>query len=49
MKILWEDGSETWEPLSEVIAADPVTLAVYAKDNDLLDTPGWKKLKRYAR
>ena len=49
MKILWEDGSETWEPLSDVIAADPVTLAVYAKENDLLDTPGWKKLKRYAR
>ena len=49
VKILWEDSSETWEPLSDVIAADPVTLAVYAKENDLLDTPGWKKLKRYAR
>ena len=28
--------------------ADPLTCALYAKDNDLLDTPGWKSLKRIA-
>ena len=28
---------------------DPVTLAAYAKEHDLLDTPGWKFLRRYAR
>eukprot|EP00977_Amphora_coffeiformis_P003137 scaffold584_cov154-Amphora_coffeaeformis.AAC.1 len=31
------------------MATDPVTLAVYAKEHGLLDTPGWKKLKKYAR
>ena len=27
---------------------DPVTVATYAKDNGLLDKPGWKSLKRIA-
>ena len=44
----WEDGSETFEPLSVMAKADPLTCALYAKDNDLLDTPGWKSLKRIA-
>ena len=44
----WEDGSETYEPLSVMAKADPVTCAQYAQDHDLLDTPGWKSLKRIA-
>jgi hypothetical protein len=28
--------------------ADPLTCALYAKSHDLLDTPGWKLLKRIA-
>jgi hypothetical protein len=28
--------------------ADPLTCALYAKSHDLLDTPGWKSLKRIA-
>ena len=28
---------------------DPVTLAKYAKENDLLNTPGWKRLKHYVK
>jgi hypothetical protein len=28
---------------------DPVTIAVYAKEHGLLDKPGWKNFKRYAR
>ena len=28
--------------------SDPITCAKYAKDNDLLDRPGWKSLKRIA-
>eukprot|EP00977_Amphora_coffeiformis_P020688 scaffold8375_cov88-Amphora_coffeaeformis.AAC.1 len=47
--MLWNDGSKTWEPLSMIMATDPVTLAVYAKEHGLLETPGWKKLKKYAR
>jgi hypothetical protein len=44
----WEDGSETFEPLSVMAKADPLTCALCAKDHDLLDTPGWKSLKRIA-
>ncbi len=49
VEVLWNDGSKTWEPVAMMIASDPVTMAVYAKEHELLDTPGWKKLKSYAR
>jgi hypothetical protein len=44
----WEDGSETYEPLTVMAKADPLTCALYAKSHGLLDTPGWKSLKRIA-
>ena len=44
-----ETGEQTWEPLSNIIASDPYTCAVYAKEHNLLNTPGWKILKRHAR
>ena len=47
--IEWETGEHTWEPLSNIIASDPYKCAVYAKEHDLLNTPGWKLLKRHAR
>ena len=47
--IEWEPGEQTWEPLSNIIASDPYTCAVYAKEHNLLSTPGWKLLKRHAR
>ena len=47
--IEWETGEQTWEPLSNIIASDPYTCAVYAKEHTLLNTPGWKLLKRHAR
>ena len=49
VKVLWEDCSETWIPLEAMYKSDPVTLAAYAKENDLLDTTGWKRLKKIAR
>ena len=49
LHIVWETGEQTWEPLSNIIASDPYTCAVYAKEHDLLNTPGWKLLKRHAR
>jgi hypothetical protein len=45
----WEDGSQTYEPLDIIIRDDPVTLAMYAKKNNLLDQPVWKRLKHVAR
>ena len=35
----WETGEQTWEPLSNIIASDPFTCAVYAKEHNLLNTP----------
>ncbi len=49
MLVQWEDGSETWEPLHIIAADDPVTCALYAKENNLLDTAGWKQFKCIAK
>jgi len=46
--VLWSTGEQTWEPLcdrsgkSGLWIDDPVTAAVCARDNGLLDEPGWK-------
>ena len=45
----WESGEVTYEPLTLISKDDPITCAVYAKKHDLLDTAGWKHLKRYAK
>ena len=45
----WETGEVTAEPLHLIAADDPVTCAIYARDNDLLDLPGWKRFKRIAK
>ena len=45
----WESGEVTYEPLTLISKDDPITCAVYAKIHDLLDTTGWKHLKRYAK
>ena len=45
----WESGEVTYEPLTLISKDDPITCAVYAKKHDLLDTKGWKHLKRYAK
>ena len=37
--IEWETGEQTWELLSNIIASDPYTCAVYAKEHILLNTP----------
>ena len=45
----WESGEITYEPLTLISKDDPITCTVYAKKHDLLDTTGWKHLKRYAK
>ena len=44
----WEDGSHTYEPLSQLKADDLVTVTMYAKQNGLIDEPGFKSLRRIA-
>ena len=45
----WESGEVTYKPLTLISKDDPISCAVYAKKHDLLDTTGWKHLKRYAK
>jgi hypothetical protein len=47
--VQWEDGSQTYEPLIEMAKDDPVTLAMYASENDLLAVPGWRRFNRLLR
>jgi hypothetical protein len=42
----WETGETTYEPLNTIAANDPVPCAEYAKENNLLDTDGWKQFRR---
>ena len=47
--IEWENGETTYGPLAKAIADDPITMALYAKENGLLETKGWKSLRKHAR
>ena len=47
--IEWENGEITSEPLSVIGADDPVTCAIYADENNLLDKPGWQRFRRLAK
>jgi hypothetical protein len=49
VQIEWENGEITNEPLKIIAADDPVSCAIYARENDLLDKPGWKRLKQIAK
>ena len=41
--IKWENGEVTSEPLAIIATDDPVTCAIYAKENGLLGLDGWKQ------
>ena len=45
----WEDESESWEPIGLIAKSDPVSLAKYAEENNLLDLPGWKRFRTYVK
>jgi hypothetical protein len=47
--IEWENGDITKEPLKIFEANDPVTCAIYARVNSLLDQHGWKCFKHIAK
>ena len=49
INIEWETGEITKEPLNVIAADDPVTCAIYARENNLLDVPGWKRFKPIAK
>jgi hypothetical protein len=45
----WETGETTYEPLKTIAADDPVKCADYARENNLLNTDGWKQFQRLAK
>jgi hypothetical protein len=45
----WENGEITNDPLKIIAADDPVSCAIYARENDLLDKPDWKRFKQIAK
>jgi hypothetical protein len=47
--IEWENGETTTEPLRLIAADNPVMCAIYARHNNLLDLPGWKRFKGLAK
>jgi hypothetical protein len=47
--IEWENGEITSEPLRAIAADDPVSCAIYARENVLLDKPGLKRFKHIAK
>ena len=49
VQLEWANGETTYEPLSIISADDPVSCAIYAKENRLLDTPGWRRFKPLAK
>ncbi len=49
VKVEWENGEVSYEPLHTIAADDPVTCAIYAKDHGLLDTDGWKRFRSLAK
>lgn len=49
LEIEWTDGTTTFEPLHTISKDDPIECALYAKRNGLLNKPGWKRLRPFAR
>ena len=45
----WETREITSEPLSIIAMDDPVTCAIYANNNNILDIDGWKRFKIIAK
>jgi hypothetical protein len=49
VQVEWENGEITYKSLTTIAADDPVLCAIYARNNDLLNTAGWKRFKRIAK
>ena len=49
LTIMWENGETSTEPLSLIAADDPVSCAIYTRKKNLINLPGWKRLKGLAK
>ena len=49
LTVLWENGETTSKPLSIIASNDPVSCAIYAKQNNLLELAGWRRFRTLAK
>ena len=51
MKVLveWDVGEPTWEPLSVIKKDDPISVAEYVKEKDIVHQPHWKWALKYIK
>jgi hypothetical protein len=49
VRVNWENGETTYEPLGIIGKSDPASCAMYADRNGLLHLEGWKQFARLAR
>ena len=49
LRIDWENGEVTNENLNIIAIDDPVSWAIYGRDYNLLEEPGWKRFKSIAK
>ena len=47
--IKWETGERTAEPVKIIAKDDPASVAKYASENNLLNEPGFKQLRKLAK
>ena len=47
--IKWASGITSWNCATLTFTDDPVSMAVYALKNGLLDTPGWRRCRSYVK
>ena len=49
LDVEWADMECTWEPLFAISLDDPVSCALFGKENGMLDKKGWKGLQKYVK
>ena len=42
-------GERIYEPLDVMAAADPMSIAIYAREHGMLETPGWERFNKVLR
>ena len=45
VQVEWENGEISYEPLGVIAKDNFLSCAIYARDNDLLEVPGWKQFR----
>ena len=51
-KVRWtgyQESEDSWQSLNSIANDDPVTVTLYAVENDLLKTQGWKRFSRMSQ